>query len=135
MVEIAASLARKEEDSMNDLLNLIQRIPVYALVVYLLLLAYIIYFLSQRFMKRLNSLVNSTQRIASGGFSPIIPIRKTRDEFTTVSVAINKMLEELDSRQTAMVESHKLKAIGTLTAGCSFTIRWWIFSPNGEKSL
>jgi signal transduction histidine kinase len=27
------------------------------------------------------------------------------------------MLEELDSRQTAMVESHKLKAIGTLTAG------------------
>ena len=117
MVEIAASLARKEEDSMNDLLNLIQRIPVYALVVYLLLLAYIIYFLSQRFMKRLNSLVNSTQRIARGGFSPIIPIRKTRDEFTTVSVAINKMLEELDSRQTAMVESHKLKAIGTLTAG------------------
>ena len=117
MVEIAASLARKEEDSMNDLLNLIQRIPIYALAVYLLLLTYIIYFLSQRFMKRLNSLVNSTQRIASGGFSPIIPIHKTRDEFTTVSVAINKMLEELDSRQTAMVESHKLKAIGTLTAG------------------
>ena len=117
MVEIAASLARKEEDSMNDLLNLIQRIPVYALVVHLLLLAYIIYFLSQRFMKRLNSLINSTQRIARGGFSPIIPIRKTRDEFTTVSVAINKMLEELDSRQTAMIESHKLKAIGTLTAG------------------
>ena len=117
MIEIAASLARKEEDSMNDLLNLIQRIPIYALAVYLLLLTYIIYFLSQRFMKRLNSLVNSTQRIARGGFSPIIPIHKTRDEFTTVSVAINKMLEELDSRQTAMVESHKLKAIGTLTAG------------------
>jgi signal transduction histidine kinase len=117
MVEIAASLARKEEDSMNDLLNLIQRIPIYALAVYLFLLTYIIYFLSQRFMKRLNSLVNSTQRIASGGFSPIIPIHKTRDEFTTVSVAINKMMEELDSRQTAMVESHKLKAIGTLTAG------------------
>ena len=117
MIEIAASLARKEEDSMNDLLNLIQRIPIYALAVYLLLLTYIIYFLSQRFMKRLNSLVNSTQRIASGGFSPIIPIHKTRDEFTTVSIAINKMLEELDSRQTAMVESHKLKAIGTLTAG------------------
>jgi len=117
MVEIAASLARTEENSMNDLLNLIQRIPIYALVAYLLLFLYVIYFLSQRFMKRLNSLVNSTQRIASGDFSPIIPVRKTRDEFTTVSVAINKMMEELDSRQRAMVESHKLKAIGTLTAG------------------
>jgi two-component system NtrC family sensor kinase len=117
MVEVAASLAIEEEDSMNDMLNLIQQIPIYALAVYLLMVIYIIYFLSQRFMKRLNFLVSSTQRIARGGFAPIVPIRKTRDEFTTVSVAINRMLEELDLRQTAMVESHKLKAIGTLTAG------------------
>jgi signal transduction histidine kinase len=68
-------------------------------------------------MKRLKFLIDSTQRIAKGDFSPIVPIRKTRDEITTVSVAINRMLEELDNHQTAMVESHKLKAIGTLTAG------------------
>jgi signal transduction histidine kinase len=117
MVEVAVSLTLKEQASINALLNLIQQIPIYALVVYLLIMLYVAYFLSQRFMKRLNFLIDSTQRIATGDFSPIMPIRKYRDEFTTVSVAINRMLEELDVRQKAMVESHKLKAIGNLTAG------------------
>lgn len=117
MVEDAVSLTLKEQASINGLLNLIQQIPVYALIVYLLIILYVAYFLAQRFMKRLKFLTDSTQRIAKGDFSPIRPIRKYRDEFTTVSVAINRMLEELEARQRAMVESHKLKAIGNLTAG------------------
>lgn len=117
MVEIAVSLEQKEQASINALLNLIQQIPMVALVVYLLIIIYVAYFLSQRFMKRLKFLIDSTQRIAKGDFSPIVPIRKYRDEFTTVSMAINRMLEELEVRQKAMVESHKLKAIGNLTAG------------------
>lgn len=117
MVEIAVSLTLKEQASINALLNLIQQIPIYALVVYLLIMIYVAYFTAQRFMKRLNFLIDATQRIATGDFSPIMPIRKYRDEFTTVSVAINRMLEELDARQRAMVESHKLRAIGNLTAG------------------
>jgi len=117
MVEVAVSLTLKEQASINALLNLIQQIPIYALVGYLLIMMYVAYFLAQRFMKRLNFLIDSTQRIAKGDFSPIMPIRKYRDEFTTVSVAINRMLEELDARQKAMVESHKLRAIGNLTAG------------------
>ena len=68
-------------------------------------------------MKRLKFIIDATERIAKGDFTPIAPIRKTRDEITTVSVAVNRMLQELEFRQKAMVESHKLKAIGTLTAG------------------
>ena len=117
MVEVAVSLTLKEQASINALLNLIQQIPIYALVAYLLIMIYVAYFTAQRFMKRLNFLIDATQRIATGDFSPIMPIRKYRDEFTTVSVAINRMLEELDARQRAMVESHKLRAIGNLTAG------------------
>ena len=117
MVEIAASLALKEENSINAMLNLIQQIPIYGLVVFLLVTIYVTCFLVQRFMKRLNSLMASTQKIAQGDFAPIVPIRKYRDEITTVSMAINRMLEHLETRQTAMVESHKLKTIGTLTAG------------------
>jgi len=117
MVEVAVSLTLKEQTSINALLNLIQQIPIYALVVYLLIMIYVAYFLSQRFMIRLKFLIDATRRIAKGDFSPIVPIRKYRDEFTTVSVAVNRMLEELDARQKAMVESHKLRAIGNLTAG------------------
>ncbi|MDI6789209.1 MAG: ATP-binding protein [Thermodesulfobacteriota bacterium] len=117
MVAVAASLASEEQNSINEWLDLIQRVPVYSLVVLLFLIIYVTHFLSQRFMKPLNRLVDHTQRIATGDFTPVTPIRKYRDEFTTVEVAINRMLKELDSHQTSMLESHKLRAIGTLTAG------------------
>ncbi len=116
-VESAASLTFKQQDAVNELLNLVQRFPIYALIVYLLINIYVAFFLIQRFMKRLNSLIYSTQRIAEGDFPDTMPVKKYRDEFSTVSAAFNRMLKELNDRQKAMVESHKLKAIGTLTAG------------------
>lgn len=117
LVEVAIFLNSKEQASINALLSLIQQIPMIALIIYLLIVIYVAYFLIQRFMKRLKFLIDATQRIAQGDFSPILPIRKYRDEFTMVSLAINRMLQELDARQKAMVESHKLRAIGNLTAG------------------
>ncbi|MBC2695703.1 MAG: two-component sensor histidine kinase, partial [Desulfobacteraceae bacterium] len=56
-------------------------------------------------------------KIAKGDFSPIPPMCKYRGEFTTVELAINQMIQELQLREVAMIESHKLRAIGTLTAG------------------
>ncbi|MFH1672591.1 MAG: ATP-binding protein [Pseudomonadota bacterium] len=117
MVKTAASLASKEQESVNTTLHLLQQAPIYALVVLLLLGMYVAHFLSQRVIRRLAGLVDCTHRIAKGDFSPITPTRKYRDEITTVDVAINRMIEELDAHQAAMMESHKLRAIGTLTAG------------------
>ncbi|MDO9565252.1 MAG: HAMP domain-containing sensor histidine kinase [Candidatus Desulfaltia sp.] len=117
MVKVAAALVDKEQDSMNAMLHLIQRIPIYSLVVVLLIGLFVARFLVQRLIKPLKYLVECTHRIATGDFSPIKPIRKYRDEFTTVEVAINRMLEQLKSHEAAMVESHKLRAVGTLTAG------------------
>jgi signal transduction histidine kinase len=102
---------------MIAMLHLIQRIPIYSLVVVLLIGLFVARFLVQRLIKPLKYLVECTHRIATGDFSPIKPIRKYRDEFTTVEVAINRMLEQLKSHEAAMVESHKLRAVGTLTAG------------------
>ncbi len=117
MVEVASVLAYEEQESMNAMLDLIQRIPIYCLVVVLLLRVFAARFLTQRLVKPLNHLVKCTRRIAKGDFSPLVPMRKYRDEFTTVEVAINRMLEQLKLHETAMVESHKLRAVGTLTAG------------------
>ena len=117
MVEVASVLAYEEQESMNAMLHLIQRIPIYCLVFVLLLRILAARFLAQRLMKPLNHLVECTQRIANGDFSPLVPMRKYRDEFTTVELAINHMLEQLESHESAMVESHKLRAVGTLTAG------------------
>lgn len=117
MVKTASSMTLNEQDSMKAMLGLIQRIPIYCLVVVLIMSVVFAGFLSQRLMKPLNRLIERTQRIAKGDFSPMVPLRKYRDEFTTVEVAINQMLEQLAAHQTAMMESHKLRAIGTLTAG------------------
>lgn len=117
MVKVAAALVLNEQNSMNTMLKLIQRIPVYSLAVVLLLTTFLVCFFVKRLIKPLNLLVESTQKIAKGDFSPIPPMCKYRGEFTTVEVAINQMIKELELRELAMIESHKLRAVGTLTAG------------------
>jgi len=74
-------------------------------------------FLARQMIGRLTRLMNFTKRIAEGDFSPIMPARKYRDEFSNVNMALNSMMHELNRRQELMIESHKLRAIGTLTAG------------------
>jgi two-component system NtrC family sensor kinase len=117
MVEVAAALVHKEQDSMNKMLKLFQRIPFYTLLVVLLLTTFLVCFFVKRLIKPLNLLVESTKKIAKGDFSPMPPMCKYRGEFTTVEVAVNQMIKELEMRELAMIESHKLRAVGTLTAG------------------
>ncbi|MCW9066035.1 MAG: ATP-binding protein, partial [Ignavibacteriaceae bacterium] len=58
-----------------------------------------------------------TKRIAKGDFSFITPARKYRDEFTNLAIAINGMLLELKNREEQLLQSRKMAAVGTLTAG------------------
>jgi two-component system, NtrC family, sensor kinase len=117
MVSEAAALAAKEHELVNKWLVLVQKVPAYFLIFLFFLMLYMARFLSLRFMQPLKSLVQHTRRIAKGDFTPLKPVRKYRDEFTTVEVAINRMLKELESRQNSLIESHKLRAVGILTAG------------------
>jgi two-component system, NtrC family, sensor kinase len=117
IVDEAADLAAREHDLMFRWLRLVQQIPVYFLFFLFFLVIYMTRFLSIRFMKPLKYLINETRRIAKGDFAPVKPLRKYRDEFTTVEVAINRMLRELETRQSSLIESHKLRAVGILTAG------------------
>ncbi|MFO7708859.1 MAG: ATP-binding protein [Desulfobacterales bacterium] len=117
VVQDAADVAARENRMVVEWLDLLQKVPTYYLVFHFVLMLWMTRFLSNRFMKPLNYLVKQTKRIATGDFSSVKPIRKYRDEFTTVEVAINRMLRELESRQTSLIDSHKLRAVGILTAG------------------
>ncbi len=117
IVNEAENLAASEHEMVIRWLQLVQKVPAYFLVFLFFLMIYMTRFLSRRFMKPLKYLVNETRRIAKGDFTPVQPLRKFRDEFTTVEVAINRMLRELESRQNSLIESHKLRAVGILTAG------------------
>ncbi|MGD2126815.1 MAG: ATP-binding protein, partial [Desulfobacteraceae bacterium] len=70
----------------------------------------------------LGRLTKTTQRIAEGDFSPHRAHRRFKDEFSDFTIAINRMARELQHRQKILVESQKLKSLGTLTAGVAHEI-------------
>jgi signal transduction histidine kinase len=117
MVSTAHALIASERQLMDAKLRMIKRVPLAFLVVLLVLVAYIAHFLNQQILTPLKRLLHHTDRIAEGDLTPILPARRYRDEFTTVSLAMNHMLHELNRRQDVLVRSHKLRAVGTLTAG------------------
>jgi len=78
---------------------------------------YLAHLLSRQILGPLNQIIKYTQRIANGDFTPELPSRPYRDEFSALILAMNRMLEELSQRQAILVQSHKLRAVGTLTAG------------------
>jgi two-component system, NtrC family, sensor kinase len=58
-----------------------------------------------------------TDRIGAGDYSLIVPVRRYRDEFSQLALAINNMLQELELRQQQLIQSAKMAAVGSLTSG------------------
>jgi two-component system NtrC family sensor kinase len=117
MVEVAEDLATKERHSVDTMLRMAQRIAVAFLVVLLLLIITLAWFIARQMLAPLNRIMLATRRIAEGNLTPITPRRRYHDEFSELALAINYMMHELVRRQDLLVHTHKLKAIGTLTAG------------------
>jgi two-component system, NtrC family, sensor kinase len=122
IVEKAASFADYENEQITKWMDLIQKIPLYFLAFLFVLMSYTSFYLSQRFMRPMNNLIDSTRRIARGDFNRVKPVSRFNDEFATVVDAINRMLKELETRQNTLIESHKLRAVGILTAGVAHEI-------------
>ena len=117
MVSFALELSDKERKSVRNMFKIAKRIPWIFLGFLLILAIYEANFISRQMISRLTRLMNLTKRIAEGDFTPIMPERKYRDEFSNVNIALNSMMHELNHRQEIMIQSHKLRAVGTLTAG------------------
>ena len=117
MVAVALELAEKERASVNTTLALFKRFPLVFLVALLAVSVLVADVLARQMVRPLGRLMRTTQRIASGDFTPLTPSRWYRDEFSNLALALNTMMRELAHRQEVLVQSHKLSAIGTLTAG------------------
>jgi len=117
MVSQSLELAEEERNAVNLMLKLFKRLPLVFLAVLLPLIFYTANFLARQILTPLGRLLGITERIAHGDFTPIVPARRFRDEFTNLSIALNHMMQELGHRHDMLVKSHKLRAVGTLTAG------------------
>ena len=117
MVSMALEFRAKEREAIHRMLGLARRVPFVFLAAVLVLMVFIGAFFARQMYSVLRRFTDYTERIGAGDFTPIAPARKYRDEFSQLAIALNRMVRELDRHQRILVESHKLRAIGTLVAG------------------
>ncbi len=122
LVDTALMLSREERENVRKSLHLMRRWDMVSLIILLAVMVYMANFLSRHLLKRLDFLVDVTRRIGEGDFTPIMPVRRYRDEFTRLSLAMNRMMQELVRRHEQLVQAKKIAAIGTLTAGVAHEI-------------
>ena len=107
----------EERQSVEEMLAWAKRVPVYFMIFLFLLMGYLAHLLTRQILGPLKQILGYTRRIAEGDFTPVIPTRPYKDEFSTLILAMDRMLKELSHRQEILVQSHKLRAVGNLTAG------------------
>ena len=117
LVSFAQNLMDREREAVSRALDRSRNIHIYSLIFLLILIIVIAYFLGSRILGNIKRFSVYARRIASGNFTPITPTRAFRDEFTDLAIAINQMIQELESREAVLIQSHKMRAVGTLTAG------------------
>jgi two-component system NtrC family sensor kinase len=117
MVSFAQDLTAKEKEAVAQALLRSKNIHLYSLIFLLVFIVFNAYLLGSRLLGNISRFTTYAQRIASGNFTPITPTRSFRDEFTDLAISINHMIQELESREAVLIQSHKMRAVGTLTAG------------------
>lgn len=117
MVTVAQEIVNKERNAVHSMLITSQRIPFVFIGLLLMLIVYLTLFVAWQILAPLNRMMDATQRIAEGDLTPITPKRKYHDEFSKLAIAMNHMMHQLVTRQRLLLHSHKMQAVGTLTAG------------------
>ena len=117
IVTFATDMVEKEREELERMISFSRHVQLYLLIFLLLYMVAMSYMLIRRIVGPIGRYMEYLGRIARGDYSPILPARRYRDEFSALAIAINHMVEELGRRESILVESHKLRAVGTLTAG------------------
>ena len=122
LVADAADAVDKERLSFHSWLHSAKIVAACALVIIFFLEIYIVTFMARQIFLPFKRFENYMRRIAAGDFSPVRPVKKYQDEFTDLAVAVNRMLNEIQDRGNQLMESRKMAALGTLTAGIAHEI-------------
>jgi two-component system NtrC family sensor kinase len=117
LLVFAQDLVRKEKTALSESILRSRNIHIYSLALLFIFISFYAYLLRSRILRTINRFRDYAQRIASGDFTPITPRRRFGDEFTDLALAINQMIVELERREAVLIQSHKMRAVGTLTAG------------------
>jgi signal transduction histidine kinase len=113
----ASNALDQERLRIHTLMNNSMIIAVTALILILVIGIILTTYITRQIIQSYSRFEEYTNRIATGDFSLITPARKYRDEFSNLAIALNHMLIELKNREEQLLQSRKMAAVGTLTAG------------------
>jgi signal transduction histidine kinase len=97
-------------------------IPFLFLFIFLTLILLTFRIVVRDIFQPLQLIERTTKEIARGNFAPIEYTGRARDEIYDLTTAFNKMAREIDERQEELVQSRKIAALGTFTAGVAHEI-------------
>jgi len=109
-------IVKKESQFVQDLIGKSKTIHLLALVPVFILSVLVALFLVFNVNRPLKTIENAITKIASGDFNNI-PEIKTGDEFESLVVSLNNMIDELDKRSKQLIQAQKLASLGRLTSG------------------
>ncbi|MCK5196633.1 MAG: hypothetical protein KAQ71_22670 [Desulfobulbaceae bacterium] len=113
----ADQLVNTERREINNRLQKMVTIPIINLGVLIILLIFIIFFISEKIVRPLARVTRESEQIAQGAYLRITPFGEPGNEIYGLITAVNYMMVELESRQEQLVQSRKIAAVGTLTSG------------------
>lgn len=113
----ADQLVSTERREVNRRLQRMVPLPVINLGILILLLVFVVFFITDVIIRPLARITRESEQITRGAYLRITPFGKPGNEIHRLVSAINHMMGELESRQEQLVQSRKIAAVGTLTSG------------------
>ena len=105
-----------ERQSVNNIISNAKSLLFISFLCILFLAVVLGRFVSKKIMLSLRAIEGLALSIAEGNFSKIDDV-KSKDEFGSVILAINRMSQELEDRGEEIIQAKKLASLGVLTAG------------------
>ncbi len=117
LVEYASRLVERKRKLIHKTFRRTAALPFIFLGVFVIVATLIVNLVFKKLLKPLKLIEETTERVGHGDFSPIPGEWKGEDEITRLIRAFNSMAHELEVNQEALIQSRKIAAIGTFTAG------------------
>ncbi len=112
----ADQLVSTERREVNHRLQRMLPLSVINLAILILLMVFIVFFITEAMIRPLARITRESEQIARGAHLRITPFGESGNEIHRLISTVNYMMGELESRQEQLLQSRKIAAVGTLTS-------------------
>ncbi|MEW6657954.1 MAG: HAMP domain-containing sensor histidine kinase [Thermodesulfobacteriota bacterium] len=117
LLTMAEHWAKEERATIEGLFLRAVYLFIFSIILFVILGMVVAWYISRLLVRPLMQMQNYMDKIAHGDFTPIPDSECKSLEFFTLFRAFNRMISELEHHQEQLVQSGKIAAVGTLTAG------------------